>query len=272
VEVFSLRPPAGPEVPLLVSIPHTGVEVPEAVAGRFASNDVAALPDTDWHLHTLYDFVPLLGAWTVYARYSRYVVDLNRSPDGAALYPGRQETGLVPLSTFRSRPIYRRGEEPTHHEVAARREQFWAPYHAELQTRLSALRERFGYALLWDAHSITSRVPLFFEGELSGLVLGDVDGTSAHPAIADAVLRAVSTSPYRWTRNTPFKGGYITRAYGRPHERIHALQLEMGQRLYMQEEPPFAYDGALAQKLRLTLGAVLSRFVDAGRTWHLSTP
>lgn len=263
-----IKPPQATEVPLLVSIPHTGTYVPDAIARRFSSTEVAALPDTDWHLHVLYDFVASMGAWTIHAHYSRFVVDLNRPADGTPLYPGRDETGLVPSSTFHSVPIYKAGQEPTRDEIAERTAKYWRPYHDALSSKIAELKAKFGYALLWDAHSIESNVPRFHKGQLPGLMLGDVDGTSAVPAISDAVLKVHVESGITYQRNSPFKGGYITRAFGKPQERVQALQLEMSQRLYMQEGAPFAFNAILADQLRPTLRASLQAFLDSARIHH----
>jgi len=260
--------PQAHRVPLLVSIPHTGTYVPADIAARFSSSKVAELPDTDWHLHVLYDFVPRMGAWTIHAHHSRFVVDLNRAADGTPLYPGRDETGLIPSSTFHSEPVYRAGAEPTAQELQQRTELYWRPYHQALRAKVDELKAEFGYALLWDAHSIESHVPRFFDGQLPGLMLGDVDGASAAPALSNAVLEVHAHSGYTFQKNKPFKGGYITRAFGRPAENVHALQLEMSQRLYMQEGSPFRFDETLANQLRPTLQASLQAFVDSARVLH----
>jgi N-formylglutamate deformylase len=260
---YFVREPAAPAVPLLVSIPHTGTEVPAEIAARFAGPEIAALPDTDWHLHRLYDFVPTLGARTLYARFSRYVVDLNRPRDRQVLYPGRFETSVVPEQTFAGKPIYRAGAAPPPPEIAGRLDAYWQPYHARLRLELEELRKRFGYALLFDAHSITSVVPKFHQGELPGLMLGDVDGLSCPPEVSRQVLAVHERSGYSFQANQPFKGGYITRAYGRPAEKTYALQLEMSQRLYMDEAPPFEWRDDLASKLRPVLVETLRAFMEA---------
>ncbi|MFQ5504594.1 MAG: N-formylglutamate deformylase [Planctomycetota bacterium] len=260
---FRVREPEAPLVPLLASIPHCGTEVPGEIAARFASAEVSALPDTDWHLHDLYDFVPELGARTIFARYSRYVVDLNRPADGHALYPGREETSVVPAQTFSGEPVYRAGEEPGPEETRARIEHYWRPYHDRLREELDRLRERFGYALLFDAHSIQSRVPRLFEGELPGFMLGDVDGASASTPLSRAILAVQEASGISFEPNHPFKGGYITRCFGRPESGIHAVQLEMSQRLYMAEGAPFKYLEARAQELRPWLRRMLRSYVEA---------
>lgn len=259
-EPYHFRPAEGRALPLLVSIPHTGTEVPGDLESRFASDIVRALPDTDWHLHDLYDFVPQLGARTLFARYSRYVVDLNRAPDSAPLYPGRYETTMVPTRTFEGEPIYREGEAPDDEEVEARRTRYWAPYHTRLQQELAELKEAHGYALLWDAHSIRSEVPLLFDGHLPQLVLGDVNGSSTARERSDAVMRVLEKSGHGHAHNAPFRGGYITRAYGRPEEGVHAVQLEMCQDIYMDESPPFPYDPARAASLAVVLKDALMAF------------
>jgi N-formylglutamate deformylase len=261
--VYRFHAPEAAEVPLLVSIPHTGEALFDGLRERLASDTVRALPDTDFHLHRLYDFVPSLGARLIHARYSRYVIDLNRPEDREPLYPGRSETGLVPTSSFADEPLYRPGDEPGANEIEHRLARYYRPYHERLDRELRHLKQRHGYALLFDAHSIQSRVPRFFDGELPGLMLGDVDGTSCAKAIADAVFHVHTQSHYSHGRNAPFKGGHITRAFGRPDASVHALQLEMSQRLYMDETPPFAYDEARAARLRPVLEATLRAFIDS---------
>lgn len=263
---YGVRAPRGAKVPLLVSIPHTGVEVPAWLRPRLASPQVAALPDTDWHLHELYDFVPELGATTIYARYTRYVVDLNRPRDQQKLYPGKAETELVPTKTFAGEPIYRPGDEPSAAEIERRVAEFWQPYHDRLAQELAALRAQFGYVLLFDAHSIVGLVPRLHPEPLPDLMLGDVDGASCAEPISDAVHAVQRASGYRAERNFRFKGGSITRGYGKPSERVHALQLEMSQRIYMRESPPGPIDAALAQRLRPVLRRSLEAFVAAGRS------
>lgn len=262
VDPFHIRPPEGEATPLIVSIPHTGTELPDEIAGRLTVAG-RVLADTDWHLHDLYDFAPALGATTIFARYSRYVVDLNRPPDAAPLYPGRFETTLVPATTFDGEPLYGGGDAPDDGEIARRREAYFAPYHARLEALLEETRARFGYALLFDAHSIRSTVPSLFEGRLPDLVLGTADGRAAAAPIAEAVAASNAASGLGHAVDRPFKGGYITRRYGRPKEHVHALQLEMAQDLYMDEAPPFSYRPDLATRLRPVLRAALSTFLEA---------
>lgn len=228
-------------VPLLVSMPHAGTYVPPALAARF-TEEARQVPDTDWHMERLYAFARDMGASLLVATHSRYVVDLNRPPDGASLYPGQSVTGLCPVDTFDDTPIYAQGDVPGEAEVAARRDAVWKPYHAQLRAELDRIRARHDVAVLWDAHSIRSVLPRFFEGKLPDLNLGTADGASCDPALAQQLLAIAQSAPgYTGVLNGRFKGGHITRHYGEPARNIHAVQLELTWRCYMDEAPPYAY-------------------------------
>ncbi|HZB92379.1 MAG TPA: N-formylglutamate deformylase, partial [Stellaceae bacterium] len=228
--------------PLLISFPHVGTFIPDDLAKRM-TEAALPLPDTDWHVDRLYDFAASLGAGTLVATHSRYVVDLNRDPAGTPLYPGAQNSELVPLLTFAGEAIYRAGAAPDAAEVARRVERFYVPYHQALAAELSRLTQRFGFALLWDAHSIASRVPRFFSGRLPDLNLGSARGASAAPALVRRVMAVLeAASPFSAVLDGRFTGGYITRHFGRPDRNIHALQLEMAEIAYMDEAPPYAWD------------------------------
>ena len=228
--------------PLLISMPHAGTHVPPAIAARLTP-EARQVPDTDWHLERLYGFARDLGASILVATHSRYVVDLNRPPDGASLYPGQSVTGLCPVDSFDDRPLYTRADDtPGDAEVAARRQTYWQPYHPQLRAELERMRAAHGVAVLWDAHSIRSVLPRFFEGRLPDLNLGTGDGISCDPALAQTLLgEARAATAYTAVLNGRFKGGHITRHYGAPARNIHAVQLEMTQCSYMQEAPPFDY-------------------------------
>lgn len=254
-------------VPLLVSMPHVGLEIPPALEKRMTP--AAALrADTDWHVDRLYDFLEGLGASVIRARYSRYVIDLNRDPENRALYPGANNTELCPTSTFDLEPLYRPGQEPGAEEIAERREAYWWSYHTCLQDELARLKDRHGVALLWDAHSIRSIVPRFFEGRLPDLNLGSGGGGTAAAALQQAVV-AVAEGQQRYSHvlNGRFKGGFITRAYGRPEEGVHALQLELSQATYMDETPPFGFREDLAVEIR----PLLRQMLVAALTWAGAT-
>jgi N-formylglutamate deformylase len=248
-------------IPLLVSMPHTGTHIPSEIKKRLNSAGLA-MPDTDWHLEKLYDFLEDLGASVLVAKNSRYVIDLNRPPDNTNLYPGQDTTPLVPVDTFHREPIYRRGSEPDPDEVAQRVETYWKPYHARLAEELERLRDTFDYALLWDAHSIFSHVPRFFAGKLTELNLGTADGRSCGAGIGEGLMKKVSG--YGAVLNGRFKGGYITRTYGDPANGVHAVQLELSEATYMNESPPFRFDKALAARLRPQLRALIEEFCRLG--------
>jgi len=250
------------ELPLLISVPHDGRDLPEEMRARMS--DVGrSIPDTDWHVAKLYEFVANMGANVLVANYSRYVVDLNRSADDAELYPGQVATGLCPQQTFAGESIYRSGTVGDS-EKAHRIEQYWRPYHAHLRETLDALRAKHGFALLWDAHSIPGVVPRLFEGELPELNLGSNNGGSCEQSIEDAVATIATKSSYSTAINGRFKGGYITRHYGDPENGIQALQLEIAQRAYMDEHT-IAFGSVKATALRDTLRQMLGAFVAAGQ-------
>ena len=222
-------------VPLVVSIPHTGTWLPPEVEMRLASPAMRAQPMTDWHLHLLYDFLPDLGATTLHATVSRFAVDLNRPPEPRPLYPGRFETGLVPLQTFQGEPVF--GDPPTTAEVEAWRNAWHAPYHARLQALLDEARARYGRVVLVDAHSVAS-TPNRLHGALEqSIYLGDRDGASCSPWLRELLERGFRDEGLAVALNAPYKGGYITDHYGR-QDGVEAIQVEMAQRVYMDEADP----------------------------------
>jgi N-formylglutamate deformylase len=247
--------------PLLVSMPHVGTDIPDDIAARLTPAGLQRA-DTDWHLRDLYAHLEELGVSVLSARWSRYVIDLNRPPEDTNLYPGMNTTGLCPNDTFHSEPLYRPGQEATEGEVAARLERYWRPYHRKLGAELERLRALHGRVVLWDAHSIASVCPRFFEGKLPDLNFGTADGASCDPALQAAVT-GVAHAQDRFTVavNGRFKGGYITRHYGQPAQGAHAIQLEMCQSLYMNEDSPFDYRPEHAARvqglLRQLTGAAL---------------
>ncbi|HEV7912530.1 MAG TPA: N-formylglutamate deformylase [Albitalea sp.] len=250
-------------IPLLVSFPHAGTHIPPSIARRMTPAGLLRA-DTDWHLPQLYDFVGTMGASTLVPLHSRYVIDLNRPPEDSNLYPGQDTTGLVPTDSFAKQPLYLPGEEPDAAEVAERRELYWKPYHDALEAELERLRAAHGVAVLWDAHSIASVVPRFFEGRLTDLNLGTADGHSCAPTVqaaAEAVLRA--QREFSHVTNGRFKGGYITRHYGRPQARVHALQMEMCHATYMDEPAPFGFRPDLAARVQPLLQDMLAAIVEA---------
>lgn len=247
-------------LPLLISVPHDGCHVPDAIRTRMTDAG-RALPDTDWHVTELYDFARELGASIQVANYSRYVVDLNRSAADDVLYPGRLVTGLCPEETFSGEAIYA-SEGVGEKEKTQRVSTYWQPYHEQIVATLAALREEHGYALLWDAHSIPSTVPRLFDGELQELNIGSNNGASCPGHITAAVAAVAAESPYSHVVDGRFKGGYITRYYGDPSRRVYALQLEIAQRSYM-DEATRAFNPQKASRLRETVHGMLEAFLSA---------
>lgn len=253
-------------LPLLVSMPHPGTYIPPAIAARL-TDAAKTVPDTDWHIPKLYsEFLRDLDVSIIEATHSRYVIDLNRAPDSRALYPGASNTELCPLQTFAMQEIYLEGQRPEEAEVAERLETYWRPYHDKLAEELARIKAKYGYALLWDAHSIRSEVPRFFAGRLPDLNLGTADGAAAAPGLLEllvAVAKDAEPLGYTYAANGRFKGGYITRSHGNPANGVHAVQLELSEITYMDEDPPFTFRDDLAQQIR----PVLSGLIHAMLAW-----
>lgn len=248
--------------PLIFSVPHAGTDVPEKIAARL-TDDARTLPDTDWHVHALYDFAGTLGASMLKANVSRYVIDLNRPPDDESLYPGQATTGLCPPIQFDGTPIYRDGGAASAEEVAERRATYWQPYHDALTQEIARVKAKHGYALLYDCHSIASRVPRLFEGKLPDLNLGTVKGESCALAIEKAIARIMAESGFSQVVNGRFVGGYITRHYGRPEDKVHAVQMEKGRDCH-QARGSTALDPAKIARLK----PVLQRIAEAMLAWR----
>ncbi len=242
--------------PLLISLPHDGSAVPDALAARMTPA-ARRVPDTDWHVSRLYAFARDLGASMLVPHYSRYVIDLNRPQDDVSLYPGQNTTGLCPTVRFTGEPVYLPGQEPAPDEIAQRIDAYWRPYHDALRAELDRLRAAHGRVLLWEAHSIRGECPFLFDGRLPDLNVGTASGASCAPhrqARIEAALRA--QAGFDWVVNGRFKGGHITRHYGEPANGIDAVQLEIAQRIYMDEDS-FEYDETLAAKAQGAIRALI---------------
>jgi N-formylglutamate deformylase len=250
------------DAPLLVSIPHLGTQIPDALRDRY-TDAALTVADTDWHLDRLYAFVREMGATMIGARVSRYVIDLNRPPNDESLYPGQTTTGLCPSETFRGEPVYKPGCEPNAAERAGRVSQYWQPYHDALAAELARLRERHANVLLWEAHSIASVLPRLFDDKLPDLNLGTQDARTCARAVQQAAVDAMQASPFTSVANGRFKGGYITRHFGAPERGIHAVQLEMCQSTYMSEHAPFEYLSVRAEAVQPTLQRMVGGALDA---------
>ena len=246
--VYSFRPG---QTPLLLSVPHAGTLLPKDLLGRLTPQ-ARQLQDTDWHVDRLYQWADNLGVSVLVANYSRYVIDLNRPPDNSALYSGHG-TGLVPTQCFDGSPLYNAGMEANGSEQEQRLQQYWQPYHEQLLAALQNIRHEFGHVVLLDAHSIRNEVPSLFEGTLPDLNLGTYRGVSADPELISACFSVLKrNTQYSSVLDGRFQGGHITRTFGRPHEGMHSLQLEMAQSVYMSESPP-VYRPELAIKITKVL-------------------
>ncbi|KAB7769302.1 N-formylglutamate deformylase [Xanthomonas maliensis] len=264
------------DAPLILSFPHTGTDLPDALAERFVSPWLARR-DADWWVHHLYDFAETLGATCVRTAISRSVIDVNRDPAGVSLYPGQNTTGLCPLTTFDAQPLYRPGAEPDAAEIAQRRAHWFAPYHAALDAEIARLRGLHPAIVVYDAHSIRSRIAHLFEGELPQFNIGSAGAsgavdTSCAATLTDAVEGVCAGSGFSHVRNGRFKGGWSTRHHGAPADGVHAIQMELACRGYMHEpetvDPstwPSPWNPEHATPLRAVLQQVLQACLDFAR-------
>lgn len=263
---FVVIPPSSQSVPILLSVPHCGTLFPDELREQYDPMLAAAPDDTDWFVHELYNFAAAMGIGMIHATYSRWVIDLNRDPQSKPLYTdGRIITGLCPTTDFFGNPIYtdkRTAVEAS--EVARRVTLYYEPYHAQIQHMLNNLRETFDQVLLWDCHSIRQQVPTIHAGAFPDLILGNADDTSASPVLTKVVVDAIGESRYSFKLNEPFKGGYITRHFGKPAKNQHALQLEMTKINYM-DDVERAYSPGRAAAMQTLLKTIFTRLVS-----HLS--
>jgi len=243
--------------PLLVSLPHAGTTIPGDLAPRLVERALA-VEDTDWHLDRLYAFARDLGASVLVPRHSRYAIDLNRPPENTPMYAGSNNTELVPTRFFTGEPLYRAGHMPDDADVQQRLARYWRPYHDALAAELARIRVQHGHVVLWDGHSIKSEVPWLFDGKLPDLNLGTAGGASCAPDLRAALMNVLAAQD-RYTHVTDgrFRGGYITRNYGRPADGMHAVQMEMCCSTYMEEQPPFALDPRRAAQVEPVLRSLL---------------
>jgi formiminoglutamase len=245
---------------LIVSMPHTGTKIPPEIERDLVSPWLA-LKDTDWWIERLYDFAGDFNATVLRAVHSRTVIDVNRDPSGSSLYPGQATTGLCPTETFDGEPLHKPGRAPDKFEIARRRELYFQPYHAALTGEIARLKESHPRIVLFDCHSIRSIIPRLFDGELPHMNIGTNAGASCDSGFAHAVQAVCDASGFSWVSNGRFKGGWITRCHGRPALGVHAIQMELACRSYLDEPFPVVdqqnwpppYDEARAERMRATL-------------------
>jgi formiminoglutamase len=252
------------DAPLVVSFPHTGTEIPASLETHLVSPWLAR-KDADYWVDVLYDFAREIGATTVRTALSRTVIDVNRDPSGASLYPGQATTGLCPVETFDGEPLYLRGHEPDAAEIARRRTAYFDPYHAALDAQLKRLRAKHACVVLYDAHSIRSHVARLFDGTLPQFNIGTNSGASCDAALTSRIEKICAASRFDHVTNGRFRGGWITRHYGKPQNGIHAVQMELAMRGYLHEPEgtwtesnwPAPLDDAHAATLRVALRDIL---------------
>jgi formiminoglutamase len=256
-------------MPLIVSFPHTGTDIPAEIEHRLVSPWLAR-KDADWYVHHLYDMAESLHATTIRTKMSRTVIDVNRDPSGASLYPGQATTDLCPLTTFDGEPLYKPGHEPGAAEIASRRTRFFDPYHAALVIEIERLRLQHGHVVLYDAHSIRSRVPRLFAGELPNFNIGTNDGTTCDPGLTQIIAQLCRDPAFTSVLNGRFKGGWTTRHYGQPVVGAHAIQMELACRTYLDEPSgalsadtwPPPYDAVRAERARKILSKILENCIE----------
>jgi N-formylglutamate amidohydrolase len=260
---YTIHSATAPEVPIIISVPHCGTSFPDEIKDQYKTQLIKSPDDTDWFVQTLYDFAPALGITMITANHSRWVIDLNRNPNSKPLYTdGRIITALCPATTFLGKPIYKdeRTEVETP-EVKRRLDLYFKPYHNKIDSLLENRKKKFGKVLLWDCHSIRQQVPTIHKEKFPDLILGDVDGTSASPGLIETALGTLDHGEYSISHNHPFKGGYITRHFGKPSQNQHALQLEMTKVNYMDDEEK-KYDKLRAAKMRVLLSKMFEKLIE----------
>jgi N-formylglutamate deformylase len=256
-------------VPLILTFPHTGTELPPDIASRVVSPWIAR-KDADWWIDRLYAFAAELDATMVHTAISRTVIDVNRDPSGVTLYPGQVTTGLCPDTTFDGEPLFLPGKETTQADIEARRVQYFMPFHAALAGEIERLQAKHPAVVIYDCHSIRSSIPRMFEGELPVLNIGTNNGTSCAPALEQAVERLCADSSFSRVLNGRFRGGWITRQYGQPDKGIHVVQMELCCRGYMREPPwpvtettwPTPFDETYAAPIHAVLRRVIKACLD----------
>lgn len=260
MDIFKVTAPTAPRVPIIISSPHSGTFFPEDIKSRLKPEMAARPDDADWFIETLYNFAPAMGITLIEANYCRWVIDLNRDPESKPLYTdGRVITGLVPTTDFNGNPLYDCAL-PDESEIAERIHKYYLPYHEKLEELITQVVAEFGTCLLFDAHSIRQVVPGIQKEAFPQLILGDNDETSASKKIIMAAWEVLKNSGYEATHNTPFKGGYITRNFGKPSNNVHALQLEMAKTNYM-DAAELNYDEANAAKMRQVLQQLFANLI-----------
>ncbi len=260
---FYIIEPIAPIVPIILSSPHSGIEFPDELQTHFQPQLMAQPDDTDWFIHDLYNFAPSLGITMIRAKYSRWVIDLNRDPESVPLYnDGRFITELVPKTDFLGNSLYLSEEFlPNEAEIKRRKQEYYDPYYQEIEKLLNERLNKFGQVLLWDAHSIRRFVPTIQGEPFPDLILGDNDEKSANKNLIETALSSLKQGKFSVNHNFPFKGGFITRSFGNPDKNIHALQLEMAKTNYMDDDE-LTFNESRADEVRSVLRPTFKRLIE----------
>ena len=259
---FYIIEPKAPKVPIIISVPHSGIEFPAEVKDMYLKNQLEILDDTDWFVHDVYDFASELGITVIRAKYSRWVIDLNRDPESKPLYnDGRIITGICSATNFFGEPIYKDGVTPDQKEVERRLKTYYWPYYKKIESLLEERKSEFGKALLWDAHSIRHQVETIQKDPFPDMILGNNDEKTANIDLIKNALEKLRNGRFQVNHNSPFKGGHITRYFGKPKNKIHALQLEMNKILYMDNKE-MSYDKNRANQVKAVLKPVFDLLIE----------
>ncbi|MEM1406537.1 MAG: N-formylglutamate amidohydrolase [Bacteroidota bacterium] len=260
---FQLLRPSSGRVPILISVPHCGTEFPEELKGLYDSSLISSPDDTDWFVDQLYDFAPEMGITMITAKYSRWVIDLNRDPQSRPLYnDGRIITQLCPTHSFAGDEIYLDGYHPGKEDIDFRLQAYYWPYYQKIEEELHEIKAEFGQVVFWDAHSIRQMVPLIRQEKFPDLILGDNNGATASSLLAKTAIDQLKRRGHKVNYNDPFKGGYLTRYFGKPESHQHALQLEMTKINYMDDDE-VNYHPQRAARVRDTLATVFEKLLEA---------
>ncbi|HTE32919.1 MAG TPA: N-formylglutamate amidohydrolase [Chryseolinea sp.] len=261
---FNVHSPIGRRIPILLSVPHCGVKIPDELAASIKDEMLETRDDADWFVDKLYDFAPSLGMTMITSNFHRWVIDLNRDPEDKPLYAdGRIITGLCPVTDFLGELLYKdKRQSIDADEIMERRRLYYDPYHQQLIALLSEIKDEFGKVILWECHSIRQYVRTIYRDKFPDLILGDAEGAAASPVLIEAAFSCLQSSHYSVSHNFPFSGGYITRTYGRPLENQHALQLEMTKINYM-DDTEVRYDESRAEKMGRLLSDTLTSLAES---------
>ncbi len=238
---------AGAKLPILFASPHSGSLYPQAMLETIRVPLMDLRRTEDAFVDDLFQDAPNSGGQLIYANYARGYVDLNRDareldpamfhdgpPRKVALASPRVDAGLgcLPRVAARGEPIYH--GQISRAEGEYRLAQVHDAYHGYIRSALDRFKDVHGLAVLIDCHSMPSHQP--GRRKLADIVLGDRYGSSCDNRLTSVAERTFRGLGYSVSRNAPYAGGYTTRCYGRPKRGVHALQIEINRRLYMDEQ------------------------------------